>query len=197
MLTALVARVRACTGAAGSHCICVVLPGRSCSWSHCNCLLAGARARAQCLHMSMSCACQSLCHTVGAGAARVWAPAQGQRALSTSAAAAKREEEEEAQPPPQEDRDMQLLRRLNMHPEQLVAPPGFNRWRIVPAAAANHAAIGSIFTWSLFAPYLTRTKARRTASCWQDVWQTRSQSTDTPACVSRVVAVAGTHAASC
>ena len=40
--------------------------------------------------------------------------------------------------------------------DRIVAPPGFNRWRIPPASVAMHLCIGSIYSWSIFNPSLTR-----------------------------------------
>lgn len=39
---------------------------------------------------------------------------------------------------------------------RIVAPPGFNRWRVPPASVAIHLCIGSVYAWSLFNPPLTR-----------------------------------------
>jgi MFS family permease len=38
----------------------------------------------------------------------------------------------------------------------IVAPPGFNRWRVPPASIAIHLCIGSVYAWSLFNAPLTR-----------------------------------------
>lgn len=40
--------------------------------------------------------------------------------------------------------------------DRIVAPPGFNRWRMPPASVAMHLCIGSIYSWSIFNPVLTR-----------------------------------------
>ena len=40
--------------------------------------------------------------------------------------------------------------------ERIVAPPGFNRWRVPPASIAIHLCIGSVYAWSIFNPPLTR-----------------------------------------
>lgn len=40
--------------------------------------------------------------------------------------------------------------------ERIVAPPGFQRWRIPPASVAIHLCIGSVYAWSIFNPALTR-----------------------------------------
>jgi len=39
---------------------------------------------------------------------------------------------------------------------RIVAPAGFNRWRVPPASVAIHLCIGSVYAWSLFNPPLTR-----------------------------------------
>ncbi|MCB1235900.1 MAG: OFA family MFS transporter [Verrucomicrobiae bacterium] len=40
--------------------------------------------------------------------------------------------------------------------EAIVAPPGFNRWRVPPASIAIHLCIGSVYAWSIFNPPLMR-----------------------------------------
>lgn len=40
--------------------------------------------------------------------------------------------------------------------ERIVAPPGFNRWRVPLASVAIHLCIGSVYAWSIFNPPLTR-----------------------------------------
>ncbi|MEM6762041.1 MAG: OFA family MFS transporter [Pseudomonadota bacterium] len=40
--------------------------------------------------------------------------------------------------------------------ENIVAPEGFNRWRVPPASIAIHLCIGSVYAWSVFNPPLTR-----------------------------------------
>lgn len=40
--------------------------------------------------------------------------------------------------------------------DRILAPPGFNRWRIPPASIAIHLCIGSVYAWSAFNPALTR-----------------------------------------
>lgn len=40
--------------------------------------------------------------------------------------------------------------------EAIVAPPGFNRWRVPPASVAIHLCIGSVYAWSIFNPALMR-----------------------------------------
>ncbi|MEP3245534.1 MAG: OFA family MFS transporter [Sneathiella sp.] len=40
--------------------------------------------------------------------------------------------------------------------ENIVAEPGFNRWRVPPASIAIHMCIGSVYAWSLFNPPLIR-----------------------------------------
>ena len=39
---------------------------------------------------------------------------------------------------------------------RIVAAPGFNRWRIPPVAIAIHLCIGSVYSWSIFNPALTK-----------------------------------------
>lgn len=43
-----------------------------------------------------------------------------------------------------------------LYREQIVAEPGFNRWRIPFASVAIHLCIGSVYAWSIFNPTLTR-----------------------------------------
>jgi len=40
--------------------------------------------------------------------------------------------------------------------EHIVAPEGFNRWKVPPASIAIHLCIGSVYAWSIFNPPLTR-----------------------------------------
>jgi MFS family permease len=40
--------------------------------------------------------------------------------------------------------------------DRIVAPAGFNRWRVPPASVAIHLCIGSVYAWSIFNPPLTR-----------------------------------------
>ncbi|CAA7620721.1 OFA family MFS transporter [Magnetospirillum sp. UT-4] len=40
--------------------------------------------------------------------------------------------------------------------DQIVAPPGFNRWRVPPASLGIHLCIGSVYAWSIFNPSLTK-----------------------------------------
>ncbi|MGH1417536.1 MAG: OFA family MFS transporter [Hyphomicrobiaceae bacterium] len=40
--------------------------------------------------------------------------------------------------------------------ENIVAPPGYNRWRVPPASIAIHLCIGSVYAWSVFNTPLTR-----------------------------------------
>ncbi len=40
--------------------------------------------------------------------------------------------------------------------DHIIAPPGFNRWRIPPASIAIHLCIGSVYAWSAYNPALTR-----------------------------------------
>ena len=39
---------------------------------------------------------------------------------------------------------------------QIVAPPGFNRWKVPPASIAIHLCIGSVYAWSNFNPALIK-----------------------------------------
>ena len=43
-----------------------------------------------------------------------------------------------------------------LHKDRIVAPPGFNRWRVPPASIAIHLCIGSVYAWSIFNPPLTK-----------------------------------------
>ena len=52
--------------------------------------------------------------------------------------------------------------------EHIVAKPGFNRWRIAPAALGIHLCIGSVYAWSLFNPALVKRIGVVTASA--DDW---------------------------
>jgi len=40
--------------------------------------------------------------------------------------------------------------------DSIVAPEGFNRWRVPPASIAIHLCIGSVYAWSIFNPALVR-----------------------------------------
>lgn len=40
--------------------------------------------------------------------------------------------------------------------ENIVAPDGYNRWRVPPASIAIHLCIGSVYAWSVFNPALTK-----------------------------------------
>ena len=40
--------------------------------------------------------------------------------------------------------------------ESIVAPPGFNRWRVPPASMGIHLCIGSVYAWSIYNPALTK-----------------------------------------
>src|SRR5690349_7506936 len=42
--------------------------------------------------------------------------------------------------------------------ERIIAPPGFNRWRIPPASIAIHLCIGAVYAWSIFNPSLVRVR---------------------------------------
>ena len=62
-----------------------------------------------------------------------------------------------------------------LYKEQIIAEPGFNRWRIPFASVAIHLCIGSVYAWSIFNPTLTRVLgvAASSADDWtlsQVVW---------------------------
>lgn len=40
--------------------------------------------------------------------------------------------------------------------ENIIAPDGYNRWRVPPASIAIHMCIGSVYAWSVFNPALTK-----------------------------------------
>lgn len=40
--------------------------------------------------------------------------------------------------------------------ERIIAPPGFNRWKVPLASVAIHLCIGSVYAWSIFNPPLTK-----------------------------------------
>jgi len=40
--------------------------------------------------------------------------------------------------------------------DRIIAPAGFNRWRVPPASVAIHLCIGSVYAWSVFNPALTK-----------------------------------------
>jgi MFS family permease len=40
--------------------------------------------------------------------------------------------------------------------DRIVAPAGYNRWRVPPASIAIHLCIGSVYAWSIFNPALTK-----------------------------------------
>nr|NIV76424.1 MFS transporter [Gammaproteobacteria bacterium] len=40
--------------------------------------------------------------------------------------------------------------------DRIVAPSGFNRWRVPPASIAIHLCIGSVYAWSIYNPPLTQ-----------------------------------------
>ena len=40
--------------------------------------------------------------------------------------------------------------------ERIVAPAGFNRWKVPPASIAIHLSIGSVYAWSIFNPALIK-----------------------------------------
>ncbi len=45
---------------------------------------------------------------------------------------------------------------MRLTKEHIIAPPGFNRWRVALASVAIHLCIGSVYAWSVFNPPLTR-----------------------------------------
>ena len=45
---------------------------------------------------------------------------------------------------------------LPLTKEHIIAPPGFNRWRVAAASVSIHICIGSVYAWSVFNPPLTR-----------------------------------------
>ncbi|TDJ64077.1 MAG: MFS transporter, partial [Proteobacteria bacterium] len=40
--------------------------------------------------------------------------------------------------------------------ENIIAEPGFNRWRVPPASIAIHLCIGSVYAWSIYNPALIK-----------------------------------------
>ena len=52
--------------------------------------------------------------------------------------------------------------------DRIVAPPGFNRWRIPPASIAIHLCIGSAYAWSIFNPALVKVRGVVTSAA--DDW---------------------------
>ena len=56
--------------------------------------------------------------------------------------------------------------------DRIVAPPGFNRWRIPPVAIAIHLCIGSVYSWSIFNPALSKELGVVTSAA--DDWSIRS-----------------------
>ena len=52
--------------------------------------------------------------------------------------------------------------------DRIVAPPGYNRWRVPAASVAIHLCIGSVYAWSIFNPPLT--KVLGVASAAADDW---------------------------
>jgi hypothetical protein len=40
--------------------------------------------------------------------------------------------------------------------DRILAPPGFNRWKVPPASIAIHLCIGSVYAWSNFNPALVK-----------------------------------------
>ena len=56
--------------------------------------------------------------------------------------------------------------------DHIVAGPGFNRWKIVPAALGIHLCIGSVYAWSIFNPALIKRIGVVTSAA--DDWSLRS-----------------------
>lgn len=56
--------------------------------------------------------------------------------------------------------------------DRIVAPPGFNRWRIPPVSIAIHLGIGSVYSWSIFNPALAKELGVVTSAA--DDWSIRS-----------------------
>ena len=56
--------------------------------------------------------------------------------------------------------------------DRIVAPPGFNRWRIPPVSIAIHLCIGSVYSWSIFNPALAKELGVVTSAA--DDWSIRS-----------------------
>ena len=52
--------------------------------------------------------------------------------------------------------------------DRIVAPPGYNRWKVPLASVAIHLCIGSVYAWSIFNPPLT--KLRGVAASAADDW---------------------------
>lgn len=52
--------------------------------------------------------------------------------------------------------------------DRIIAPPGFNRWRVPPASVAIHLCIGSVYAWSIFNPQLV--KVRGVVASAADDW---------------------------
>lgn len=48
--------------------------------------------------------------------------------------------------------------------ETIIAPPGFNRWKVPPASIAIHLCIGSVYAWSNFNPALVKVQGVVTAA---------------------------------
>lgn len=59
--------------------------------------------------------------------------------------------------------------------QRIIAPPGYNRWRVAAASVAIHLCIGSVYAWSIYNPPLTKvfgvvTSAADDWSLRQVVW---------------------------
>ena len=76
--------------------------------------------------------------------------------------------------------------------ERIIAPPGFNRWKVPPASIAIHLCIGSVYAWSIFNPALV--KIRGVVGSAADDWslsQVVSVFTVAIVCLGLSAAVAG------
>ena len=56
--------------------------------------------------------------------------------------------------------------------DRIVAPPEFNRWRIPPVSVTMHLCIGSVYSWSIFNPALSKELGVVTGAA--DDWGIRS-----------------------
>jgi hypothetical protein len=48
--------------------------------------------------------------------------------------------------------------------ERIIAPAGYNRWRVPLASIAIHLCIGSVYAWSIYNPSLTKVHGVVTSS---------------------------------
>jgi hypothetical protein len=56
--------------------------------------------------------------------------------------------------------------------DAIIAPPGYNRWRVPPASIAFHLCIGSVYAWTSFNMPLTRVLGVATSAA--DDWSLSS-----------------------